>query len=186
MVARNRASPCMGIPLAFFLLLGCDKGKDVAPKLEPASTPTETASKEQAEEEGTKRIQALPPEQAFAAQGATSATVTAAPAKIGYCAFEENSYDGQDTRSQEKMVVKIRDGRIVHVLYRYRGSYALDGTAEPNLPVREGAWQPLEFPLTSGTGKFKVKLDGNSMLFKGTAADTPQGDCRWEEAEPEK
>jgi hypothetical protein len=143
------------------------------------------ASAEDEEETTSERIEAVPPEQAFAGVAASGAPEKSPP-KTGVCAFQVNGYDGQDTRSEEKMVVKIKEDRIVHVNYRYRGSYALDGEADVNVPLRENKWTPLEFPMTSGTGKFKVKLDRHGMLFKGTAADTPQADCTWEKIEAEE
>jgi hypothetical protein len=169
--------------VVLFTVHGCKQSKDTPAKSESESAALTTASTGQQGDPNAPRVQALPPEQAFGARGAPSVEVERPPPKTGVCAFQENSYDGQDTRSEEKMVVKIKDDRIVQVTYRYRGSYSLDGTGQPNVPLREGVWQSFEFPLSSGTGKFRVKLDGNGMLFKGTAADTPQGECGWEKPE---
>lgn len=101
--------------------------------------------------------------------------------KTGLCAFQESSYDGQDTRSNEKLVVKIKDDRIVAAEYTYRGSYALDGKTESlSIPLQQNAWIPFELPMTSGTKEFKLKVKDNFVEFKGTAIPDADGNCVWE------
>ncbi|HEY3234846.1 MAG TPA: hypothetical protein VGJ84_09010, partial [Polyangiaceae bacterium] len=108
----------------------------------------------------------------------------AAPPKSGVCAFQENGYDNQDTRSEEKLVVKINEDRIVHASYHYKGSYQLEGVGDMSVPIKDGKWVSFEIPMASGgVGKYQVKLDGDMMLFKGTANDRPHGQCRWEKPE---
>jgi hypothetical protein len=107
--------------------------------------------------------------------------------KTGVCSFQESGYDGQDTRSNEKMVVKLKDDKIVAAEYRYRGSYALDGKSDSlSTPVAYGKWVEFEMPMTSGTKKFEVKIKGDDIEFKGTATQDAQGDCVWKMANEEE
>jgi hypothetical protein len=164
------------------LVPSCKNEPRDAPKPAPETTPTSKAHEERDEAaENTPAIRALPPEQAFARSG-TEPVAPAGPAPIGtgVCAFIEKSYDGQDTPSTEKMVVKIKDGRIVRVTYSYRGSYGMNGEADNlTIPISEGQWTAISLPTSSGKQEFKVKLKGKTMTFKGTATDTPEGDCVW-------
>jgi hypothetical protein len=166
--------------LGIALVCGCkSEHHDAKPTPEPAETSKPRA--EQDDPSTPAAVQALPPEQAFARDPKAAAQpMGPVPVGTGVCAFIDKSYDGQDTPSTEKMVVKIKDGKIVRAQYTYRGSYAVDGLAENlTIPIGEGAWVPLSFTVGGSTKEFKVKLKAKTMTFKGTAADMPEGDCVW-------
>jgi hypothetical protein len=101
-------------------------------------------------------------------------------AKTGLCSFQDNSFDGQDTRSSEKLVVRIKEDKIVAAEYRYRGSYAIDGKSESlNVPIKHNEWVEFELPMTSGHKTFKARVKGVDMDLKGTAAADASADCVW-------
>jgi len=179
MIVTRTWLACAALGMA--LVCGCKNERHEAPK--PSAEPT-AASKPPSEQDDPSTpaaVKALPPEQAFARDPAQAAQpMGPVPVGTGVCAFIDKSYDGQDTPSTEKMIVKIKDGKIVRAQYTYRGSYAVDGLADNlAIPIGEGAWVPLKFTVGGSTKEFKVKLKGKTMTFKGTAADTPEGDCVW-------
>jgi hypothetical protein len=166
--------------LGITLVCGCKSERHDAPKATAETTATSKANAEQDDPSTTPAVKALPPEQAFARDPSQAQPTGPVPVGTGVCAFIDKSYDGQDTPSTEKMVVKIKDGKIVRAQYTYRGSYAVDGLAENlAIPIGEGAWVPLKFTVGGSTKEFKVKLKSKTMTFKGTAADQPEGDCVW-------
>src|SRR5262245_38592008 len=97
------------VPLMLGLWLGCNKSKSVGPLTESSASPGAGSKQDEDQPSGQR---ALPPEQAFARRGIAEAPPPAAPPKSGVCAFQENGYDNADTRSEEKMVVKIKDDKI--------------------------------------------------------------------------
>src|SRR5690606_40910216 len=101
--------------------------------------------------------------------------------RTGVCSLLETGYDGDNTRSTEKLIVKIKDDRIVAAEYSYRGSYALDGKSETlNVPLVDAKWIDFAMPMTSGTKKFSIRLRSDVMDANGTAAQEPAGRCTWE------
>lgn len=163
----------MRAPLAWVLLValfGCEE-KKATPR---SGATTEATGEKPAENSG---VVAYPPGYV------PPADAGAAPppdAKTGICSFQDNSFDGQDTRSNEKLVVRIKEDKIVAAEYRYRGSYALDGKSESlNVPVKYGAWVEFELPMTTGTRTFKAKVQGVDMDLKGTAAADASASCVW-------
>lgn len=167
--------------LAALLLFACeDKKKPVsaaAPSGETTASAEPTAT--------TAPVEAYPPGMAPPEDAGNDAEP--AEPKTGVCAFNESGYDGQDTKSNEKLIVKIKNDRIVAVEYTYRGSYALDGkTDQLDIPLVENKWLEFEVPMTSGHKIFKLKLKGNNIDLKGTATQDADGDCQWEKLEPEK
>ncbi len=161
----------------------CDDRKKAAPS--PSAVPESTASVATAATEPTPAVAAYPPGMAPPEDAGSDAAPP--EAKTGVCAFNEQSYDGQDTKSNEKMVVKIKADKIVAAEYTYRGSYAVDGkTDKLDIPLVENKWLEFELPMTSGTRKFQVKIKANVMDFKGVATEDADGDCQWEKPEKEK
>ncbi len=156
---------------------GCEDKKSKAPS-------TQTATSESAVDEpssGSKEVVAYPP--GYVPPEDAGVAAPAKP-KTGVCSFMENSFDGQDTRSNEKLVIKIKDDRIVAAEYRYRGSYAVDGKSESlDVRVKPGEWVEFELPMTSGTKTFKARLKGSDVDLKGTAAADASGNCVWEEVD---
>jgi hypothetical protein len=154
------------------VLLACEEKKTA-----PAFTTDANADKPSEVVEGQKPIEAHPP------GWVPPADAGAAPppeAKTGICSFQDNSFDGQDTRSNEKMVVRVKEDKIVAAEYRYRGSYAIDGKSESlNVPTKQNEWVEFELPMTSGTKTFKARLKGTDMDLKGTAASDASADCVW-------
>lgn len=107
--------------------------------------------------------------------------------KTGVCAFNESGYDGQDTKSNEKMIVKIKADKIVAAEYSYRGSYALDGKSDKlDIPLVQNKWLAIELPMTSGTKTFEVKIKDDVIDLKGVATQDADGDCQWEKPELDK
>jgi hypothetical protein len=107
--------------------------------------------------------------------------------KTGVCAFHESSYDGQDTKSDEKLIVKVKDDKIVAAEYVYRGSYALDGKSDKlSVAFEPGKWAEFELPMTSGTKTFKVKIKADVIEIQGTAAQDAHGDCTYEKPAKEE
>lgn len=156
-----------------------DKTKQLppAPSAEPAPSAAAKATDED-DEEPAPAVAAYPPGQGPPDAGAPEER----PPRTGVCSMLETGYDGMNTRSTEKLIVKIKDDTIVAGTYSYRGSYALDGKVENlSLPVREGKWLSFEMPMTSGTKEFKVRLKSDVMNIKGTAAQDMDGSCTWEE-----
>jgi hypothetical protein len=101
--------------------------------------------------------------------------------RTGVCSLLETGYDGMDTKSTEKLIVKVKEEQIVAASYTYRGSYALDGKSDSlSIPLKEGKWLAFELPMTTGTKEFKIKLRRDVMLVKGTAALDKEGSCTWE------
>ncbi|MFO0570835.1 MAG: hypothetical protein U0263_34680 [Polyangiaceae bacterium] len=157
---------------------GCEEKKKPGPA--PAATPE--PSRAPAATEAPPPVAAYPPGMA----PPEDAGVDAAPPepKTGVCAFNESSYDGPDTKSNEKMVVKIKADRIVAAEYSYRGSYAIDGKSDKlDLPLVENKWLEFELPMTSGKKTFQVKIKDDVIDFKGTATEDADGDCQWEKPE---
>lgn len=168
--------------LVLLLATACDDKKKPVPV--PSATPEPTSAAPKPTEE-TPAVAAYPPGMA-PPEDAGSDAAPSEP-KTGVCAFNEQSYDGQDTKSNEKMVVKIKDDRIVAAEYTYRGSYAVDGKSDKlDIPLVENKWLDFELPMTSGTRKFQVRIKANVMDFKGVATEDADGDCQWEKPEKEK
>jgi hypothetical protein len=154
------------------VLLGCEEKKAV-----PAFSLDAGSDKPAEVAQGTKPIEAHPPGWVPPADAGTAAPPEA---KTGICSFQENSFDGQDTRSNEKMVVRVKEDKIVGAEYRYRGSYAIDGKSESlNVPTKQNEWVEFELPMTSGTKTFKARLKGTDMDLKGTAASDASASCVW-------
>jgi hypothetical protein len=164
------------IACSSFLLLSLAACEEKKPA--PALSTAEAGAEKPAEGSGgQKSIVAYPPGYVPPADSGASA---APDAKTGICSFQDNSFDGQDTRSNEKMVVRIKEDRIVAAEYRYRGSYAIDGKSESlNVPVKQNEWVEFDLPMTSGTRPFKVRLKGTDMDLKGVAALDASADCVW-------
>ncbi len=163
---------------ALFISTGCDEKKKPLP-----SAPEKTASakpKASAVVEEQPTQVALPP--GVTAYPDADAPPPAREPRTGVCSFFESSYDGMNSKSTEKLVIKVKEDRIVGAKYSYRGSYALDGEKEDlNMPLTEDSWVSLEMKMTSGTKKFEFKIKEDVMDLKGTAASDAQGDCAWED-----
>src|SRR5262245_14089228 len=155
--------------------LGCENDKKKA----PAGASTDSTNSPSTEP--TSALVALPPGYVPPEAGADAAVILI---KTGVCSWQESSYDGQDTKSNEKIVIKIKDDKLVGAEYIYRGSFAIDGKTESlSIPIREGQWVEFEFPMSSGGSKtFKAKIKKNDVEFKGTAGQIAQGSCTWVEA----
>ena len=173
--------------LGALALSGCKQEKKPVPALEPSSEPAkERAKKDDDDEEDESdkpTVVALPP-------GVTALPEAAPPPehepRTGICSFSESSYDGMNSPSNEKLVVKVKDDIIHSASYSYRGSYAIDGKAENlDIPFREKKWITLTLKMTSGTKEFKIRIKDDVVDIKGTAADEPQGDCSWEDVDRE-
>jgi major membrane immunogen (membrane-anchored lipoprotein) len=152
-------------------LVACEEKKTT-----PGATPAASAETPAEGSGGQKSVVAYPPGYV------PPADAGAAPheAKTGICSFQDNSFDGQDTRSNEKMVVRIKEDKIVAAEYRYRGSYAIDGKSESlNVPVKQNEWVEFDLPMTNGTRPFKARLKGTDMDLKGVAASDASADCVW-------
>lgn len=173
------------MPLFLVLSLcatGCKDDKKPVPAVVPSSEPSRTKSKtddEDDDEPAEPKVVALPP-------GVTALPEAAPPPehepRTGICSFSESSYDGMNSPSNEKLVVKVKNDLIETASYSYRGSYAIDGKAENlNIPLREKKWISLTLKMTSGTKEFKIRIKDDVVDIKGTAADEPQGDCEWED-----
>jgi hypothetical protein len=153
------------------LVFACEE-KKIAPPTVATETKPETPT-----ESTLPKLEARPPGWVPPADAGAAAPPEA---KTGICSFQENSFDGQDTRSNEKMVVRVKEDKIVAAEYRYRGSYALDGKSESlNVPTKPNDWVEFELPMTSGTKTFKVRLKGTDMDLKGTAAADASASCVW-------
>jgi hypothetical protein len=154
-------------------LVACEEKKTTP----PGATPEAGAEKPAEGSEGQKPVVAYPPGYV---PPADAGTAPPPEAKTGICSFQDSSYDGQDTRSNEKMVVRIKEDKIVAAEYRYRGSYAIDGKSESlNVPVKQNEWVEFDLPMTSGTRPFKARLKGTDMDLKGVAASDASADCVW-------
>lgn len=154
-------------------LVACED-KKTAPV---GSTPDASSEKPAEGSEGQKSVVAYPPGYVPPADSGAAAPPDA---KTGICSFQDNSFDGQDTRSNEKMVVRIKEDKIVAAEYRYRGSYAIDGKSESlNVPIKQNEWVEFDLPMTSGTRPFKARLKGTDMDLKGVAASDASADCVW-------
>lgn len=178
-----------GTPLALLVLafVACEKDKPARPDVAATATesaPAPTKKSDQDEDDPEPAVVALPPGQA----PPDAAPVVEQPPRTGVCSMLETGYDGADTRSTEKLVVKVKEDRIVAAEYSYRGSYALDGKVENlSIPFRERKWLAFEMPMTSGKKEFKLKVKDDVVDFKGTAAQDKQGSCTWEKPpEPKK
>jgi hypothetical protein len=165
---------------------GCEQKK--APP-QPAASGSEpkatTASKQDDEEqEPAQAAVAYPPGQG----PPDAAPAEERPLRTGVCSLLETGYDGENTRSTEKLIVKIKDDKIAGGQYSYRGSYALDGKVENlSIALSEGKWLEFEMPMTTGKKQFKVRLKDDVMAVKGTAALDKEGSCTWEPPpEPKK
>jgi hypothetical protein len=172
---------------ATLVLMACDKDKPARPEAAASAPSIEpTAGKKPAAEDDdtAPAIVAYPP-----GQGPPDAEAPVdRPPRTGVCSMLDTGFDGADTRSTERLIVKVKDDTIVASEYSYRGSYALDGKIENlSIPLREGKWLELEMPMTTGTKQFKLKLKSDVMDLKGTAAQDKQGSCTWEKPpEPKK
>jgi hypothetical protein len=156
---------------------GCESKKP-APAPVPSATAEPTAAKKSDDEEPAQpAIAAYPPGQGPPDAGPPEERVL----RTGVCSLLETGYDGDNTRSTEKLIVKIKDDKIVGGTYSYRGSYALDGKVENlSIPLLEGKWLEFEMPMTTGTKEFKVRIKNDVMAFKGTAALDKENTCTWE------
>jgi hypothetical protein len=160
--------------------LACEDKKP-APPTEPSAT-AEPASTKKSDDDGDEEpakpaIAAYPPGQGPPDAGPTEDR----PLRTGVCSLLETGYDGDNTRSTEKLIIKIKDDKIVGGTYSYRGSYALDGKVENlSIPLVENKWLEIEMPMTSGTKDFKVRIKNDVMAFKGTAALDKENTCTWE------
>ncbi|HMR08101.1 MAG TPA: hypothetical protein PKA88_20110 [Polyangiaceae bacterium] len=158
--------------------VGCEDKKKPVPVEAPATTSAKPETPESTAEQPT--VEALPP-------GVTAYPDADAPPaerepRTGLCTFYETGYDGQDSRSTEKLIIKVKEDRIVGAKYSYRGSYALDGEREDlSMPLIEKQWLSVEMKMTSGTKTFEFKIKDDVMDVKGTAAKDGQGDCAWED-----
>lgn len=173
--------PTFLVLLACSLSLGCEEKKKPPPPAaaseepKPAPTPTEEQP----------AVVAYPPGMAPPEDAGPDAPPP--EPKTGVCSFHESGYDGQDTKSDEKMIVKVKDDKIVAAEYVYRGSYAIDGKSDQlSVPYQPGKWVEFELPMTSGTKKFKVKIKDDVIELKGTAAQDANGDCQYEKPEKEE
>lgn len=160
---------------------GCEDKKKPPPPAPSAEPEKEKpAKKDDDEDEDEKpKVVALPP-------GVTALPDAEAPPpqepRTGVCSVSEQGYDGMDTKSNEKLIIKVKDDKIVSAKYSYRGSYALDGEADNlTIPFVEKKWITFELAMTSGKKEFKIRIKDDVMDVKGTAADEPQGDCVWED-----
>jgi len=174
----------LSLTAAALLVAACDKKPPPPP---PATTAEATASAaaSAAPEEKKPELVAYPPGYEPPEDAGTDAGPT--EPKTGICSFHESGYDGQDTRSNEKMIVKVKDDVIVAAEYSYRGSYAIDGKSDQLLiPLVQKKWLDIELPMTSGTKKFQVKIRDDVIELKGTAAQDPEGDCTWEKPEKDE
>lgn len=100
--------------------------------------------------------------------------------KTGVCAFRDTGYDGQDTRFNENLVVRIKDGQIVGMTYSYKGSYAQEADEDGlSIPIREDDWTTLKAKASSGPVEFKVRVMGDRFKMRGTAAQDAEGQCTW-------
>jgi len=171
----------LALSVALSLAFACDEkpksGTAVSATGEPTAAPVKT--------EETPAVAAYPPGMAPPEDAGSDAPLP--EPKTGVCAFNESGYDGQDTKSNEKMTVKIKDDKIAAAEYSYRGSYALDGkTDQLSIPLVENKWLDFEMPMTSGTKKFQVKYKANVMAFKGTATQDKEASCQWEKPDKDK
>jgi hypothetical protein len=168
------------ISALFVLAVGCEDKKKPPPSPVPSGESTSSPNAQ-----STSDLVALPPGY-VAPDAAVEASVTLI--KTGVCSFQESGYDGQDTKSNEKIVIKIKDDKLVAAEYTYRGSYAIDGKTESlSIPVRQGEWMEFEFPMNSGGSKtFKARIKKNDVEFKGVAAQNAQGSCTWVETTAEE
>lgn len=171
-----------GLTVMLSLAAACEEKKkplpalDAVPSASAPANPTEQAP----------AVAAYPPGMA-PPEDAGSDAAPAAP-KTGVCAFDESGYDGPDTKSNEKMVVKIKDDKIVGAVYSYRGSYAIDGkTDQLDMPLLIGKWLEFEVPMTAGGSKtFKIKIKDDFIEFKGVATEGADGNCQWEKPDKDK
>lgn len=176
---RTAAAPL----LVLLLATACDEKKKPPPV--PSAAPEPVASAAPPATDEAPAVAAYPPGMAPPEDAGTDAGPP--EPKTGVCAFNESSYDGQDTKSNEKMVVKIKADKIVAAEYTYRGSYAVDGKSDKlDIPFVQNKWIELELPMTSGTKKFQIKIKDDVIDFKGVATEGADGDCQWEKPEPEK
>ena len=158
--------------LALPLLSGCEDKKKPVPPPPPSAEPKPAATSK----EEQPAVVAYPPGMAPPEDAGPDAPPP--EPKTGVCSFHESGYDGQDTKSDEKMIVKVKDDKIVAAEYVYRGSYAIDGkTDQLSVPFEQGKWVEIELPMTSGSKKFKVKIKNDVIELKGTAAQDANGDC---------
>jgi hypothetical protein len=163
---------------ALLALAGCeDKKPAPTPEASAAAEPSAPKPADGDEEPDKPAIAAYPPGQG----PPDAAPVEAREPRTGVCSLLETGYDGDNTRSTEKLIVKIKEERIVASTYSYRGSYALDGKVENlSIPLVEGKWLSFEMPMTTGTKEFKVRLKSDVMAFKGTAVLDKESTCTWE------
>ena len=164
--------------LVLALVVACEEKKAVPSAAVPSAEPAASAAKSDDDGDEKPAVVAYPP-----GMGPPDAAPAAdRPPRTGVCSMLETGYDGMNTRSTEKLIVKIKDDRIVAGEYSYRGSYALDGKVENlSIPLSEGKWLSFEMPMTSGTKEFEVKLKSDVVQIKGTAAQDKEGTCTWEE-----
>jgi hypothetical protein len=168
--------------LAAAALIACEKRKPPAPEAAASAAPSapppaSTSDQVEDQDQDKPAVVAYPP-----GQGPPDAAATVdQPPRTGVCSMLDTGFDGADTRSTERLIVKVKQDEIVAAEYSYRGSYALDGKVEGlSVPLREGKWLEFEMPMTSGTKQFKLKLQSDVADFKGTAAQDKQGSCTWE------
>jgi major membrane immunogen (membrane-anchored lipoprotein) len=167
---------CLTLLALSLLALACESKKKPLPPL-PSSEPAPSVAAAPTSE--TPAVAAYPPGMAPPDDAATDAAPP--EPKTGVCAFNESGYDGQDTKSNEKMIVKVKDDKIVAAEYSYRGSYALDGESDKlDIPLVESKWLELELPMTSGTKKFQVRIKADVIELEGVATEDADGDCQWE------
>ena len=174
-----RSVPTLTLLLVLSTTACEDKQKPALPFVEPPPSAVTTTTSE------TPAIAAYPPGMAPPEDAGSDA----APPEptTGVCAFNASGYDGQDTKSNEKLIVKIKADKIVAAEYSYRGSYALDGKSDKlDIPVVQNKWLSFELPMTSGTKTFEVKIKDDVIDLKGVAAQDADGDCQWEKPEPDK
>jgi hypothetical protein len=166
--------------LAGLALAACEKAKPPTPEAAPTASESAAAISKKSDQDEDE------PEPAIVAYAPGEGPPDAAEAieqqpRTGVCSMLDTGFDGADTRSTERLIVKVKDDRIVAAEYSYRGSYALDGKVESlSIPLRDGKWLEFEMPMTSGTKQFKLKLKSDVVDFKGTAAQDKQGSCTWE------
>ncbi len=174
MTAAVLSAVCMGSVVA---TLSCEEKKPLpAAAVEPsAETPKPTRSDDDDDEE--PKVVAHPPGYVPPEAGPP---VGVEP-RTGLCSFNESGFDGMDTRSTEKLIIKVKEDTLVHAQYSYRGSYALDGEGTLDLPLRDKKWTKFELKMTSGTKTFEVRVRSDIMDLRGTAAKDAQGSCAWED-----
>ena len=166
--------------LSAAIAVGCEEKKSAPAPGSSASS----GSTESTKQEDQPAVVAYPP--GYVPPADAGAAAPPEP-KTGVCSFQDSSYDGQDTKSFEKMIVKLKDDKIVAAEYTYRGSYALDGKTDTlSVPVNYGKWTDFEMPMTSGTKKFSVKIKGDDIDYKGTATEGAHGNCGWKMANEEE